>query len=460
MKFADYQPVGATLFHHQRETIAFILKNIRCFVFDDMGTGKTLSSLCACDFLFLHRKIKRVLIVSPLSVVRSGWVKEIMKRVPGRSFTVLEGTRAQRIANLNLDCDFYIINTDGVRILGEYLLKRGFDVLIVDESTSFANFNSKRTQNLIAISMVTKGVICLSGDPIADDVMQSFSQARIIHPNKPRYFTKYRALLKTKVENTKFAWEDKPDAIKIAYSYMQPNIRHVLEDCYDLPDMVEQKRIIPMSNDQITHYTLMEKELVALLETPGGVTPIIAKNAAIRYMKLLQISCGVLIDNESNAYRIDCGPRIEELLAIKKNTKKLIVFGNFTESIDAIHDALPGSEVIDGRCSDGRERARIIDAFQDGNLETLVCHPGAISHGVTLTASRTIVWFSPCFSNEKFTQCNRRIRRIGQKRAQLVIKFQSSRAESRVYSSLKRKQKVSSTFLSYCENDGIIEDDD
>lgn len=444
MEIDDYQPYGVTLYKHQRVTMKFLLMNPRSFVLDDIGTGKTMSALSTCEFLMFHKKIKKVLIIAPISVMRATWTNHILRFFPGRKFTVLHGSRPQRVANLNTDCDFYVINTDGIKTIEGELIKKKFDIVIIDESTSYSRHSSNRTKCAWRLCKSVKGVIAMTGNPIPNDTIQSYAQAKLINFDRPRFFVKFRDQLKIKYDM--YTYVDKPEAVDLAYSILTPSIRHKLEDCVDIPPITYQDREIRMTTAQKKHYVEMEKEYLTWLESGEVVT---AANAAVRALKLLQISSGILI-NADGVEKVDHKPRLDELKEIISQTEKIIVFASFTSSVNSLVDSIPGAEKIDGSVNSNNRLDRIT-RFQEGDLNVLICQPAAISHGVTLTAAHTIVWWGPPYSNEHFIQCNGRIRRVGQTKPQLVIQFSSTKTEKKVYAALTRKQKISDAFLELAE---------
>lgn len=446
MSFAEYQPLGMTLKKHQRETITHILRHKRCSVLDGIGTGKTVSSLSASDFLMHHGKISKVLVISPLSVIISTWAEHIIHHYPHRTFTLLIGPKSERKARLNLDKNFYIINTDGIKVIKDEIIKKKFDMIVIDESTTFSYHKSQRTKDMWKIAQSAKSVVIMTGDPIPNDTIQSFGQAKLIDYNRIPYFTRFRDQLKYKLDM--YNYIDKENAIDLAYAVLQPSIRHKLEDCTDMPPMLFQFRDIKLTKEQEKHYALMEKEYITWIEDET----VTAANAAVRAIKLMQISCGLIIDNEGNAIDVDHKNRIKELEEVFGQTDKLVVFANFTKSINSLIEKFPIAAKIDGSVNVNK-RADIIDQFQNGDLKMIVAHPKAVSHGVTLHAANTIVWWSPCLSNEQFNQCNGRIRRIGQNRPQLIIRFRSTKIENRIYSALRRKRKTSEALLQMAEQD-------
>lgn len=443
---------GITPYQHQVETRNFILKNKRCFVLDEMGLGKTMSSIEACELLFDAEKIKCVLIVAPLSGLRATWQEHFTCFYPHRTVRILHGTsRRRRIEELNRPAHYYVINTDGIKVIFEELLAFGFDVLIIDESTTFACHQSDRTKAAWSLSNTIPSVVAMTGEPCPNDLIQSYAQAKLIHFDNPKYFTRFRDKLKIKLDM--YNYIDKPGAKEEAWKVLQPAIRHTREQCLDLPPITYETRDIPMTREQAKLYAQMEKDYIAWLNSGEEIS---APNAAVRATKLMQISAGLLIDPSGEYHKIDHKHRIKELEEIygQLPIKKLIVFANFTKSIvDLAKYFGDRAAVIDGGVS-GTKRAEILKDFQFGDLEILIGQPRALSHSVTLHASNCIVWWSPTYSNETYMQCNARIRRVGQKRPQFVVRFQSSKIEKGVYKALQRKQSVSHALLSLYADEG------
>lgn len=444
MLFKDYKIFNIDLYKHQKETISFYLKHKRCFIFDDIGTGKTLTILAATDFLAINEKIDKVLIVCPLSVLRSTWINHIINYFPYRKFALLYGSKAKRLQALETDVTYYVINTDGIKIIEKELRSKKFNVLVVDESTTFSTHKTLRTKAMWRLSKFIPSVVCMTGNPIPNDTLQSFAQAKIVNPTTaPKYISKYRDQLKIKLDM--YNYIDRPFAVEIARSILQPAIRHKMADCVDLPPITHEIRDITLTKEQKKLYKSMEDKYVA--EINDGV--ITAANAAVKALKLMQISVGILIGKDNKSFHVDNKNHLKELDNIigQLPIKKIIIFATFTRSINNLIDHFDGKAVkIDGSVSAMR-RFEIIKDFQEGDLEVLICQPAAIAHGVTLHAANTIVWFGPCYSNEKFIQCNGRIRRVGQTRPQLVIKFQATKIEKKIYEALEKKQKISNALL-------------
>ena len=387
-----------------------------------------------------------MLVVAPISVMEATWVAHILKHYPHRRFELLHGSsKAKRVQALNRKAHYYIVNTDGIKVIFEDLLEKNFDMIIIDESTLFASHKSDRTKAAWSLCNMAKSVVCLTGEPTPNDLIQAYAQAKLIHYETPRYFTHFRDSIKIKLDM--YNYIDKPGAINTVWEILQPAIKHTRDECLDLPPITFEDRDIPLTKQQEKLYKQMEKDYITWL---GSGEVISAANAAVRATKLMQISAGIIIDGDSNHFVIDHKYRLKELDRVLDSlpVKKLIIFATFTKSINGLIEHFGDkAKKIDGSVTKKGERAKIIKEFQDGDLQVLIGQPKAISHGVNLQTSNTIVWWSPTFSNESYNQCNGRIRRAGQLRPQLVIHFQSTKIEKHVYKALARKQKVSESLL-------------
>mgnify|MGYP005841666525 CR=1 FL=1 len=436
---------GLTLHKHQEETRDFILQNKRCFVLDEIGLGKTISALESCELLFMAGKVDKVLVIAPISVMEATWVEHILKHYPHRKFALLHGgSKVKRLKSLNTKAHYYIVNTDGIKVIFEELLEANFKMIIVDESTLFSSHRADRTKAAWSLTNLAKSVVCLTGEPTPNDLIQAYSQAKLIHYDNPKYFTRFRDEIKIKLDM--YNYIDQPDAKDKVWKVLQPAIKHTRELCLDLPPITYETIDVALTKEQEALYKQMEKDYVTWLKSGEEVT---AVNAAVRYMKLLQISAGIMIDNDGEHYTIDHKPRLTELDNVYDQLprKKLIVFAHFTKSIDSLLEHFGDkARKIDGSVR-GNERSKIIKDFQEGDLSVIIGQPRAIAHGVNLQISNTIVWWSPTPSNESYNQCNGRIRRAGQTRSQLVVHLQSTKIEKQVYKALERKQKVSEALL-------------
>jgi SNF2 family DNA or RNA helicase len=239
---------------------------------------------------------------------------------------------------------------------------------------------------------------------------------------------------------SRFKWVPKSDAKQQVFDALQPAIRFAKADCLDLPELMYQTREIPLTS-QVKHYY---KELKNQLFIKAAGEEISAVNAAAMLSKLLQISGGAMYTDTKEVVEFDVSPRLNALMEVLEETEhKVIVFVPFTHTIELVSRFLNqqgvANEIINGAVS-ATGRSEIINRFQtQENPRVLVIQPQAASHGVTLTAANTVVFWSPVMSVETYLQCIARIDRVGQKNSMTVVHLQGSEAERKIYAMLQNK---------------------
>lgn len=440
MKNPDHKP-----YSHQKETTVFLIRNKRSFVLNDLGTGKTLSALWAADFLMLNSKIKRVLVSSPLSTIKSVWGNEIFFNFMHRKYALAHGRREDRELAIRSNADFVIINHDGLITMEAELIKAKFDVFIIDELTAFKNHKTERYKSAKKIADKCKAVWGMTAEPTPNSPVEAYGQAKVVNgdnPFLPELFTKYRDMVEEKI--TTHISMPRLGAEKMVHKILQPSIRFERDKCVDIPPCQYIDLEIPMTESQKKAYEQMRKQLV--IEYESGL--ITAANAAVKAMKLTQVAAGWVKDDEGNVHELDSKTRLDELWEIYQNTHrgKLIVFAAFRAAVEGITKFFQGKKVeadyIHGSIAQNR-RAALINDFQNGSLNVLVIQPQSSSHGITLTAADTIVWQSLVPSGEVYNQANGRITRIGQTRKQTIIHMIGCQAERRIRTILKNKDSMS-----------------
>lgn len=440
MKHPDWVP-----YSHQKDTTIFSLMNKRCFILNDLGTGKTLSALWAADFLFTNNKIKKVLISSPLSTVRAVWGNEIFFNFPHLKFEIAHGRREERIRAIKSDVHFVIINHDGLVTMEPNLIKEKFDVFIIDELTAFKNHKTDRWQSAKAIADECKAVWGMTAEPTPNSPVEAYAQAKLVNPTNPflpSSFYRFRDLVEDKI--TTHLKMPKLGSEKIVHKILQPAIRFERDKCVDIPPCQYIEQEIEMTDTQKEMYLQMRKALI--VEYNEGL--ITAANAAVKVMKLTQIAAGWVKNDEGLAQEVDSKSRLDALYEIFEATHKhkLVVFTAFRAAVEGVAKHFNSKKVkcdfIHGDVSQ-KQRAHLINEFQTGGLQVLVIQPQSTSHGITLTAADTIVWHSLVPSGEIYRQANGRITRIGQTRKQTIIHFLGCQAEKRIMSILKNKGKMS-----------------
>lgn len=438
-------------FQAQRETASFLSMHSRCYVLNGMGTGKTNSALWAYDYLRRTKQVKKVLVVCPLSTMERTWADSVFQTFPHLEATVIYGTRERRLKLLEQDSHIYIINHDGVGIIEEALAKRpDIDLVIVDELALARNSNTNRWKvlNRVCNKQVPRRVWGMTGSPTPNAPTDAWAQCRLVtpdSPNVPSYFGKFRDSVMRQV--TAFKWVPRQESAETVREMMQPAIRFSLDDCTDLPPQVYITRDVEMTAEQLKAYKDMMAKLVT--EYKGG--QILAVNEAIKANKLIQIACGVAYGADGKEVVLPSGPRLEVLKElIEESEGKVIVFVPLTGALETVAAELRKDwsvEIVHGETSKS-ERDRIFALFQSTDSpRVLVANAATMSHGLTLTAATTVVWYAPVFSNEIYLQACARVRRPGQTRATVIAHIAASDVERRAYKRLEEKQSMQGLLL-------------
>lgn len=429
---------------HQKATTAFLTTHKRALNLSDMGTGKTASALWAADFLMREGLVKRVLVVSPLSTVRTVWALELTTFLPHRKFSLLIGTRTRRAEMIDSPgLEFAVINHDGVKVMQDYL--DTFDLVIYDEGTALKNPSTDRFRIFNAwVQRANPWLWLLTGTPFSQTPVDAWSLAKLVNsPTLAKSYTGFKDQVMNKVSN--FKWVPKPTALDTCRHVLQPSIRYTLDECKDLPPTVYTDRQTSLSVAQMRAFKEMrEKAVIAAHD-------ITAVNAAVVLQKLIQIVCGVVYGADGERIEIDAVQRLEDLKElVDEADDKLIIFVPLRGVQDWLARELGKSySVASVHGGVGlKERSAIFDAFQHTPSPTiLIAHPKVASHGLTLTAAKTVVWYAPIYSLEAYEQANARIRRIGTTSKTRVIHLWATNFERELYSRLQHKKRVLGDFL-------------
>ena len=427
---------------HQVETASFLTINRKAFVFNDPGTGKTLSALWAADYLMTKGLVRRVLILCPLSIMHAAWMSDLNNSIIHRSAIVAHHAQAaKRIEMIQSDYEFVICNYDGLNLIADEINADGrFDLVIVDEANAYKTMTTKRWKTLKSIIRPDTYLWMMTGTPASQSPADAYGLAKLVNPQGvPAFFTAWRDQVMHKI--TLFKWAPKPTAKADVFNALQPAIRFTKEQCLDLPPVITMVREVPLTPQQNKYYNLLKEQMLA---HAAGET-ITAVNAAAGVSKLLQISCGAAYTDSKEVVEFDAAPRLGVLEEILEETdRKVIIFAMFRSTIDTIHAHLTkkgiSAEVIHGGVS-ATKRADIIQRFQNQTEpRMLIMQPQATAHGITLTAADTVVFYGPLMSVEQYIQCIARADRKGQNSDKVtVVHIQGSPIERKMFKALTAK---------------------
>lgn len=440
-------------FEHQRTTASFLTMNKRAFCFNEQGTGKTSSVIWAADYLMNLGKIRRVLVLCPLSIMASAWEADLFKFAMHRTCAIAHSyTKDKRIAAVRSGAEFVICNYDGLDVIKDEIKQSDFDLIVVDEANAYKNVSTKRWKTLNTIIKVNSWVWMLTGTPASQSPVDAYGLAKIVNPDGvPRFLGTFRDQVMTKV--TQFKWVPKKSAERVVHEALQPAIRFTKEQCLDLPEMTYTTREVPLSPQQQKFYTTLKNHMAA---TAAG-EEITTVNAAANLNKLLQLSAGAVYADTGEVVAFDAKGRMEALLeVIEEASHKVIVFAPFRHAIEIIAEQLKLNgvtcEVVHGDVS-ANKRTDIFSRFQNSSTpHVLVIQPQAAAHGVTLHAANVVVWWGPITSTETYLQANARVHRAGQRNPCTVVHIQGSPVEKHIYSMLSEKVDVHTRLVDLYKN--------
>lgn len=425
---------------HQYTTAEFMTLYRRCFCLNEMGTGKSRSVIWAADYLMKMGLIKRVLIVAPLSILKSAWESDIMVTAMHRSFGIAVGDAKRRQKVIESGCEFCIINHDGVKSSRLELARAKFDLIIIDEATAFSNTQTDRWKAMDSLVTDDTWLWQMTGTPAANSPLQAYGLAKLNDRDSvPKYFTGWKDKTMNKVST--FTFVPKEGATQMVFDVLQPAIRFEKKDCLDLPPLVYELRDIPMDKTQSEYYERMRKQM--LMQAAGET--ITAVNSGVLMSKLLQIACGAVYSDDGRVVDFMASKRLNEMLdVINECSAKVLVFAQFKSAIKLIADFLEAKgiecAVIDGDVPPA-VREMHVDMFQNSCIhKVLIMQPKTAAHGLTLTAASTTIWFGPVSSLEIWRQANARMDRPGQVNSMTIVKLCGSPVERRVYSILSSRE--------------------
>ncbi len=434
-----------SLFAHQKESIDFCRDRMRVFDASDPGTGKTRVVVET----FTERRVRGggcALIICPKSSMRSTWVGDFKKFAP--YLRVSCAYARNREEAFWAEADIYVTNHDATKWLAkqkpEFFDK--FDTLIVDEVGAYKHSTSQRSKALKKITKFFARRHVMNGTPTPNSVTELWNQMYVLDDGArlgPSFF-KFRSTVCTPKQVGPSAnmlkWEDRPGANEAVSKLVEDiTIRHVFEDCIDIPPNHAYSLSYTLTPKQLKGYLQMEKAQLALIE--GKVVS--AVNAAIVATKLLQIASGAVYDEDGNYHLVDTERYSAVIDKAEERAHVIIFFLWKHQKAQLIAEAEKRGMsycVIDGSVSDGK-REENVDYYQKGMYRICFAHPQSAAHSLTLTRGSATIWASPTYNLEHYQQGNKRVYRATQVNATEAITFIAENTiEERVWEALASKK--------------------
>ena len=407
---------------HNYQTYAtdFIVGHPEAAVFLDMGLGKSVITLTALLDLCLDRfEIAKVLVIAPLRVARDTWTAELQKWDHLKCFTyaTVIGSVSEREAALRKKAHIYLINRENVSwLIEESGFPFDFDMIVIDELSSFKSYQAKRFRSLLRVRPTVKRIVGLTGTPAGNGLTDLWAEFRILDLGKRlgRFITHYRNryfLPDKRNGMTVYSYKPLPgaeDAIYRQISDITVSMKAV--DHLDMPECIFNDVTVSLSEEERQKYDTLRNDLILSL----GEDEIDASNAASLSNKLSQMANGAVYGEDKTVHRIHDRKldALEDLIEAA-NGKPVLVAYWYRHDLERIRTRFCVREI--------RTSADISD-WNAGRIPVAVIHPASAGHGLNLQAGgSTLIWFGLTWSLELYLQTNARLWRQGQTAKTVVI---------------------------------------
>lgn len=427
---------------YQEYAVKFIESHPISALFLDMGLGKTSITLTAVnELLFDSFEVRKVLVIAPLRVARNTWCDEIKKwdHLSNIKYSIVVGTERERISALNEKADIYIINRENVDwLVNKSGYKFDFDMILIDELSSFKNHQSKRFKSLMKIRPKVKRIVGLTGTPSSNGLMDLFAEFKVLDlGERLGYFIgQYR--------NTYF----KPDKTNGAIVYSYKPLPNAEDSIYErisditvsmkaseylkMPELVISNYKVEMSDNEKMQYDEMKKNLICEIKD-GEIT---VSNAGSLSNKLSQFANGAVYDDEQNIVEIHSRKldALEDIIE-SMNGKPLLVAYWYKHDLQRIKKRFDVREIKTGKD---------IADWNKGKIPVALIHPASAGHGLNLQqGGSTLVWFGLTWSLELYQQTNGRLYRQGQKNTVVIQHIVTKGSiDEQILKVLERKNKT------------------
>ena len=434
--------------NYQSYATDFILEHPEAAVFLDMGLGKSVITLTALLDLCLDRfEISKVLVIAPLRVARDTWSTEIHKWDHLKHFTysVVIGSVSERKAALKKKAHIYLINRENVSwLVEESGFTFDFDMVVIDELSSFKSYQAKRFRSLLKVRPTVKRIVGLTGTPSSNGLMDLWAEFRVLDLGKRlgRFITHYRnTYFQPDKRNGMVIYSYKPlpgaeEAIYNKISDMTISMKAV--DHLDMPECVFNEVKVSLTDAEKSKYDTLRDELILSI----GENEIDASNAASLSNKLSQMANGAVYGEGKYVHNIHDHKldALEDLIEAS-NGKPVLVAYWFKHDLDRIKVRFKVREI---------KTSKDISDWNNGKIPIAVIHPASAGHGLNLQAGgSTLIWFGLTWSLELYQQTNARLWRQGQKSTTVVIHHivTEGTIDELILKALNKKEKTQNSLI-------------
>lgn len=434
---------------YQKHCINKIMTTKKLGLFLDMGLGKTVTTLTAVKELKYNRfEVRKVLVIAPKKVAEGTWSREAGKWDHTKMLRVspVLGSQAKRIKALNTPADIYIINRENVCWLVDYYKNDWpFDMVVVDESSSFKSHKAKRFKSLSSVSVHIERMVLLTGTPSPNSLADLWSQVYLLDGGQrlEKRYTHFREKYFDPGQRNGyvvFNYNVKPGSENAILSRISDIcISMKASDYLQLPDVVDHEVPVVLDSKAAKAYYELEKQMV--LQLPEDDEEISVASAAALSNKLLQLANGAVYDDDHNYYEVhNC--KIDAFLELIESLqgKPALVFYNFQHDKARILMALEKSKLRVRELKTAADE----DAWNNQEVDILLAHPASSAYGLNLQAGGNhVIWFGLTWNYEQYTQANARLHRQGQTEKVIIHHLIcSGTRDEDVMQALKRKEDV------------------
>lgn len=438
---------------YQKYATKFILEHPISAILLDMGLGKSVITLTAVnDLLFDSFEIHKVLVIAPLRVARDTWPAELEKweHLHGLIYSVAVGTEAQRKAALLQKADIFIINRENVEWLVEKSgLPFDYDMVVVDELSSFKSYQAKRFRSLMKVRPFVKRIAGLTGTPSSNGLMDLWAEFRLLDMGKRlgRFITHFRSdyfVPDKRNQQIVFSYKPKHGAEDAIYRLVSDiTISMKSADYLKMPEYVINEVPVRLSEKEMESYQTLKDDLILSLDGQD----IDAANAVGLSNKLTQMANGAVYGEDSKVIAIHDRKldALEDLIEAA-NGKPVLVAYWFKHDLSRIEECLHKRHIPFSKL----DTADSIKRWNNGELPVALVHPASAGHGLNLqSGGSTLIWFGLTWSLELYQQTNARLWRQGQEADTVVIHHLIAKEtiDEKIMAALKKKDKTQSALI-------------
>ena len=387
--------------------------------------------------------------IAPKKVAEGTWTKEAAKWDHTRMLRVspVLGSQAKRIRALNTPADLYVINRENVCWLVDYYRNAWpFDMVVIDESSSFKSHSAKRFKALAGISSRISRMVELTGTPSPNGLADLWSQVYLLDGGErlgkrySQFRERYFQPDKRGADGTVYSYEAKPGTEEsILAKISDICISMKAEDYLELPDLTYHE--VPVELDKKSWKAYQDLERKMILELPEDDELISVTSAVALSNKLLQLANGAVYDEDRQVHEVhDC--KIEAFLELVESLqgKPVLVFYNYQHDRERILKALAKSGLMIRELKTTQDE----DDWNAGRIDILLTHPASSAYGLNLQqGGNHVIWFGLTWNYELYTQANKRLHRQGQVNKVIIHHLVSTGTRDEdVMTALKRKDDV------------------